>query len=231
MTPTTLPISAVQAELRAISGKLRDFDQRLDELARAIEPKAGEVLPTQLVGGVDTIRRDLLSDASESLLALAELDEEAAARRLLETVDLLDRLAAVGRDAERLILDRPEAVAQYLLLRYSELDQEIVGAMYFDVQDRLLGVAEIGRGSFWAVTIEPRAILRRGLEKGAVRFILWHTHPSGNPRPSIEDKQFTRQLSRAAEAVGMEMRDHLVLGHGGRWFSMQREERDVWEKR
>ena len=106
-TPRTLSLTAVQAQaqLREIAGGLGELDQRLGEVAVAIDgvPVDG-VLSTQLRCGVETIRRDLLSDAVVSLLGLAELDEDAAVRRHLEAVDLLDRLAAIGRDADRLFL-------------------------------------------------------------------------------------------------------------------------------
>jgi DNA repair protein RadC len=42
--------------------------------------------------------------------------------------------------------------------------------------------------------------------------ILYHNHPSGDPAPSREDREFTRRLAAASEAVGVRLLDHIVVG-------------------
>jgi DNA repair protein RadC len=41
-----------------------------------------------------------------------------------------------------------------------------------------------------------------------------HNHPSGDPEPSREDIETTRQLKAAADALEVELHDHVVIGHG-----------------
>lgn len=41
-----------------------------------------------------------------------------------------------------------------------------------------------------------------------------HNHPSGDPSPSREDIEMTRQLVAAAETLDLKLHDHLVIGHG-----------------
>jgi DNA repair protein RadC len=41
-----------------------------------------------------------------------------------------------------------------------------------------------------------------------------HNHPSGDPKPSREDIQTTRELKAAASALEIELHDHVVMGHG-----------------
>jgi DNA repair protein RadC len=45
--------------------------------------------------------------------------------------------------------------------------------------------------------------------------ILYHNHPSGDPTPSREDREFTRRLATASEAVGVRLLDHIVVGREG----------------
>ena len=40
-----------------------------------------------------------------------------------------------------------------------------------------------------------------------------HNHPSGDPNPSREDIETTRQLKAAADALEVELHDHVVIGH------------------
>ena len=85
----------------------------------------------------------------------------------------------------------------------------------------LMGEAEvIYRGTLSCLMVEPRQVLKRALLRDAWGVILWHTHPSGNPDPSCQDRAFTARFARAAEIVGVRLVDHLVLGTAGKWASL-----------
>ena len=140
---------------------------------------------------------------------------------LLAAVELARRVARAELP-ERLGLSHPEAVARYLLLRYADRDQEIMGALYLDIRNRLIGEGELFRGTLGRAAVEPRAILKQALLGSAAGFVVFHTHPSGDPSPSSEDLGFTRRLSDASEIVGVKMLDHLILGSSSRWVSLRR---------
>jgi len=42
-----------------------------------------------------------------------------------------------------------------------------------------------------------------------------HNHPSGDPKPSRDDIEMTREIKTAAEALGISIHDHLVIGRKG----------------
>lgn len=42
-----------------------------------------------------------------------------------------------------------------------------------------------------------------------------HNHPSGDPKPSRDDIEMTKEIRRAAEALGLSIHDHLVIGRKG----------------
>jgi len=44
---------------------------------------------------------------------------------------------------------------------------------------------------------------------------VYHNHPSGDPSPSREDREFTRRLASAADLVGLRLLDHVVVGREG----------------
>jgi DNA repair protein RadC len=118
-----------------------------------------------------------------------------------------------GRD----LLHSPELVKEFLRASMNQADaQERTGALFLNARNRLLkNEPEIYRGTLDRAVVEPREILRRALLTKAAGVILYHNHPSGDPSPSREDREFTRRLSAASEAVGVRLLDHIVVGREG----------------
>lgn len=181
------------------------------------------------------LARDLLYDEGRGLgglPALALLVEhdlpslrrkglgDAKAATVLAAVELARRLAR-AQLPERRPLGNVAAVARYLNLRYARLDQEAMGAIYVDVRGRIISEREHFVGGLDRTSVEPRAVLKEALRLGATAVVIFHNHPSGDPEPSPEDIAFTRRLSRAAAAVGIDLVDHLVLAGGRRWVSLR----------
>lgn len=144
----------------------------------------------------------------------------AKAAGLLAALELARRLAR-REVKEREALSRPAEVARYLHLRYQTRDQEVMGALFLDTRNRMLGDRELYRGTLDRAAVEPREVLKECLLRGAAGVILFHTHPSGDPTPSAEDTAFTLRMSEAARAVGIRLVDHMVLGGAERWVSMR----------
>jgi DNA repair protein RadC len=145
---------------------------------------------------------------------------DAKAAGLLAALELARRLAR-AQLPDRDLLSHPAAVSRYLLLRYGERDQEVMGALYLDTRHRLLGERELFRGTLDRAAVEPRAILKQALLVSAAGVLLFHTHPSGDPSPSAEDLAFTRRLADAGELLGIRLVDHLILGGQERWVSLR----------
>jgi len=52
--------------------------------------------------------------------------------------------------------------------------------------------------------------------------IVAHNHPSGDPTPSNADIEFTKNLEKAGEIMGIDLLDHLVIGNN-KYISMRSE--------
>ncbi|MCP3959729.1 MAG: DNA repair protein RadC [bacterium] len=138
---------------------------------------------------------------------------------LLASVELLRRLTR-HRVSVGDLLDRPGAVADYVSMNYAADDQEILGALYLDIRNRLIAERGIFRGTLTRAAVEPRPILREALQQHAASIILFHCHPSGDPTPSDEDRFFTRRVAEAGDLLGVRLLDHVVVGSGGRLVSL-----------
>lgn len=67
-------------------------------------------------------------------------------------------------------------------------------------------------GTVNAVSLRPAEVLRSAIIINAPAMILVHNHPSGNPKPSHSDIQFTQLIKRAAKYFDIEVLDHVIIG-------------------
>jgi DNA repair protein RadC len=77
-------------------------------------------------------------------------------------------------------------------------------------------------GTFNRTAVEPREILKEALLRGAAGVIVFHTRPSGDPTPSVEDRAFLRRMVSAGEIVGVEVVDHVIIGGTQSWASLRK---------
>jgi len=139
---------------------------------------------------------------------------------VLAAVEIGRRLAR-AEIPERLPLDHPSKVARYLSLRYLTRDQEVMGSLFLDTRNRLMGECELYRGTLNRAAVEPRAILKQALLRDAAGFVLFHTHPSGDPSPSLEDLAFTRRVAESGDLLGVYLVDHLIVAAANHWVSLR----------
>ena len=133
---------------------------------------------------------------------------------LAAALELGRRLARRSLEGQQ-ILDRPEAVADFLTLRFGHERVEVFGVLTLDVRHRLLRVHELHRGARAHTDIEPSEVFNSAIVDNAHNVILWHTHPSGDPAPSGDDEALTRRLADAGRLLGIAVLDHLVVARGG----------------
>lgn len=113
-------------------------------------------------------------------------------------------------------------VAEILLPRMQDLKKEVFKILLLNSQNRIIDIIEAEEGTVHQAKPIIREIFQKALQQFAVFIICIHNHPSGNPRPSPEDIEFTQELSRAGETLLLECLDHIIIGNG-RYFSFSDE--------
>ncbi len=109
-------------------------------------------------------------------------------------------------------LDKPDLIAEYYMESMRHLETEQTVLLHFDSKMALLGEDVLTTGTVNGALISPREIYIQALRRGAVRIVLLHNHPSGDPAPSREDIESTRLIKRAGELLGIGLTDHIIIG-------------------
>jgi DNA repair protein RadC len=92
---------------------------------------------------------------------------------------------------------------------------------------RVIGWAVVSVGTVNSSLVHPREVFGPAIRMGSSAILLAHNHPSGDPEPSIEDKQVTKRLLEAGELLGVPVLDHIIIGSEGSYVSL-RERMSGW---
>ncbi len=128
--------------------------------------------------------------------------------------------AAAIRLAREEISDKPLIGSWNRLLDYCRTSMgraqtEQFRVLFLDRKNRLIKDEVQQTGTVDHTPVYPREIMKRALELGASALILVHNHPSGDPTPSRADIEITKDVQKAAQALGVQVHDHLIIGRSG----------------
>lgn len=146
----------------------------------------------------------------ERLLGLRGIGKVKAIQ--LKCIAELSARMAKASAAERLSFDAPATVADYFMeeLRYEEQEQLVV--LFLNAKNKLIKEKLMFKGTVNASLASPREIFLEALEVHAVRLVLVHNHPSGEPSPSREDLRLTERIRRAGILLDIALLDHVIIG-------------------
>ena len=112
---------------------------------------------------------------------------------------------------EKPILKDALAVGNYMIPQMEDLDVEEFWALFLNPKHEMLRRVRICRGEVSEDATDPRNIMRFGVLYNATYIVTVHNHVSGNPSPTKFDNMIAEKLTKAAEAVRMTLRDHIIL--------------------
>jgi DNA repair protein RadC len=130
----------------------------------------------------------------------------------LKIVEAAAHRLARARVMKRHVLSSWDALLGYCQTAMSHRETESFRVLYLDRKNVLIADEEQGRGTVDHVPVYPREVVKRALELNASAMILVHNHPSGDPTPSEADISMTYRIRDAAEALGLVLHDHLIVG-------------------
>ena len=187
----------------------------------------------ELLLSIGTPRRDCRESARRAL------QEFKTFRGVLEAEpDDLQRIEGIGRRnvfgiklihevSRRFLRDkmigRPAChssreVFDYLIHSLRDRRKEQFKVIFLDPKHQILEEKTLFEGTVDSSAVYPREVIRDALRFEASALIFAHNHPSGDPEPSLCDKEITRDLVFAARVVQIRVLDHIIIGNN-RYFS------------
>jgi DNA repair protein RadC len=144
---------------------------------------------------------------------------EAKACQLLAALELGSRFVSLAPE-ERASIHSPQDVANLLMAEMAVLDQEHLRVLSLNTKNEVMSIQEIYVGNVNSAVVRATEVFRPAIRDNAPSIIVVHNHPSGDPTPSPEDIAVTRELVAAGKLLGIELLDHVVIGSGNRYVSL-----------
>lgn len=111
-----------------------------------------------------------------------------------------------------------QEVFDYLYYSMRDLKEEVFKVIYLDNKNRIIETEDLFSGTLDGIHIYPREIEAGAIRNEAAGLIFVHNHPSGDPEPSQNDKQITRDLVFIGKVLQITVVDHIIIGDN-RYYS------------
>ena len=118
------------------------------------------------------------------------------------------------------VLTKSEAHSHFIRSRIDFLRSAVLApnggkerfhAMFFDLAGLFARDERFGVGEQSKLHLPLRSLFTSALAHGARGMIVAHNHPSGDCRPSSRDETATARIAQIANALGIELIDHLIV--------------------
>jgi DNA repair protein RadC len=80
-----------------------------------------------------------------------------------------------------------------------------------NAKNEMTGLNIVSIGALSSAPVHPREVLKPAILANAAAMILAHNHPSNDLEPSPDDIAITNKIIRAAEIVGIQVHEHLII--------------------
>lgn len=170
---------------------------------------------------LDKVGNDLIALSNLSLNELMDHKGIGAAKAvsIMAALELGKRRRGAEASLPEEVKDSKTSFERFLS-HIDDMKQEHFLVMYLDQSFHELKVECISNGGTTNVIADPRIIFKHALNHGATCIILGHNHPSGNPRPSKDDRQLTQKIVSAGNLLDIAVIDHIIIGNE-RYYSFR----------
>ncbi len=136
---------------------------------------------------------------------------QAKIAQIKAAIEIGRRIKEEGID-ERPKIKASKDVVEILMPRMRDLKTEVFKIIMLNSKSKVIDIEEITEGTVNQASPIIREIFQKAMQLFATSIICVHNHPSGDSKPSKEDKNFTQELVKAGNALQVKVLDHIIVG-------------------
>jgi len=110
---------------------------------------------------------------------------------------------------------KPEDISDLLKFDMQCLEQEELRIVILNTKNHVMEIVDLYRGSVNSSAVRIGEIFRDCVRLNGSAIIVVHNHPSGDPTPSPDDIELTKEIIRAGDLLDIQVLDHIVIALAG----------------
>lgn len=122
------------------------------------------------------------------------------------------RIAEAPVASDREPVTSSTEAAERIRATIGRADREAFVVLFLDTKNQLIEAELHSVGDVDSAAVYPRQVMKSALLHNASALIFGHNHPSGDPEPSLCDRELTRDLVFAARTLQIKVLDHVICG-------------------
>ena len=125
-------------------------------------------------------------------------------------------------------IENSQDVYKLLGLEYGYKKKEHLIVIFLNKRNKIIKKENIIVGTLDTTLIHPREIFKSAINYSSSSIILVHNHPSGNPSPSPEDIEITKQIIQSGKILDINVLDHVIIGHND-YYSIRENNKELFD--
>lgn len=173
------------------------------------------------------LAKEILSNVENDLSKFARMNlndlckfkgvGEAKAVTILASLELGRRRNDSLR-SKRIKISSSNDAYQHVKTFLQDLQHEEFYCLFLNRANEIVKTHQISSGSSTGTVVDGKMVFKLALEYYAVGIILVHNHPSGQKKPSDQDRRLTKQLVEFGKHIDLQILDHVIYTDNG-YFS------------
>jgi len=179
-------------------------------LANSLREKQGSYIIEEIFTRFPTTE-DLIEVTEQELISIKGIGQMKA-RQILAALKLAQTLP-LSINPPTYKIRKPEDVYKLVEPDFRYLKKEHFVCLFLNSKNVVIARETVSIGRLNASIVHPREVFRPAIKRSSASIICVHNHPSGIPDPSPEDVEITKRLVEAGTIIGIDVLDHIVIGH------------------
>lgn len=107
---------------------------------------------------------------------------------------------------------RPDEAVRMVRPLFEMADRELMTVLSLNTKMEPSAIEIASVGGLNVCSVDIRDIFKHAILSNAAFVICFHNHPSGDPEPSLSDRQVTDRMKKSGDLLGIPLIDHIIIG-------------------
>lgn len=171
--------------------------------------KSSKYLASEILS---TFGIDGLKDINVNGLCQIDGIGKVKAIEIVSSIELGRRITNSNKIKNRYILSTSKEIYEFNKYLFTDKKQEYFYCLYFNNKQELIERKLLFMGTINRSVVHPREVFKEAYLCSASSIVCLHNHPSGDVKPSLEDRKLTNALVEIGNINGIPVVDHLIIG-------------------